>query len=285
MQDSAAPQPDEITKLKGELLRLRIKRADTSDPDIKSALDARIAQLEAELAEIQPAKPAEEPEVPTQPPTPRQLDEAERLVRQARVEKMRGNTRAATDYLKKATEAAPGAPSVLEALGDDLIERKLFQQAKDVYLRALKMDPKNIGLERKYATAVATASRAGSVEDQLRAGLSDSPFLSESDALASQGAATILSAILPGLGHIVLGRPNVGIPILIVWIVCLLWVLSMYSELASLLAMSGQPNLLVLLPLMIMFIVYIGTLTSLQTKKREKTKVDRPKPPVDLPFE
>ncbi len=283
------PENDDKT-LKAELARLRVKRSETKDKDIRAALEVRIQQLEEQIRPAEKAAAEEEIEIPVEPPTPVQLAEAEKLVREARVEKMRGNTRGAGDLLKKASEVAPGAPAVLEVLADDLVERKQYEQAKKVYKQAWKLDPKNVGMERKFAMIVAQMDSMGSLEDQLRMNLSDSPF-SESAARASLGAATMYSVLLPGLGHLVLGR-KVGFAILGAWVICGIWVFLMYKDLAQLMTMAtgggrGTPNVVVMLPVMIMAGIYLGTLASLKsaTKKVVRKNVERPKPPVDLPFE
>ncbi|MEZ0324924.1 MAG: tetratricopeptide repeat protein [Fimbriimonas sp.] len=282
------PESDEKA-LKAELARLRVKRSETKDKDIRAALDVRIGQIEAEIRPIEKPPEEEEIEIPTEPPTAQQLAQAEQLVREARVEKIRGNTRGATDLLKKASEVAPGAPAVLEVLGDDLVERKQLDQAKKAYKQAWKLDPKNVGLERKYATVVVQMDAMGSIDDQLRMNLSDSPF-SEAEARASSTAAIFLSALLPGLGHVVLGR-QVGFLILGAWVLCGIWLTVMRKDLAGLLAFATgghtSPNLAVLLPVMLMAGIYLGTLASLKSaKKAHKRKPpDRPQPPVDLPFE
>jgi hypothetical protein len=283
MQDNPGPDPK---ALKAELVRLRIKRSETEDKDIRNALDERIKQLEAQVV-VEP--PEDEPEIPVEPPTPQQLAEAENLVRQARVEKMRGNGKGAGDLLKQASEVAPGAPAVLEVVADDLAERKQFDRAKKMYRQAWKLDPKNVGLERKYAMIVAQMDAMGSIDDQLRANLSDSPFINESEALASANAAIIMSAVFPGLGHAVLGK-GVGYPIMLAWLVCSGWLFFMKDDLAGLFRMaagSGTPNLAVMVPLLLMAVIYLGTIASLKTstKSVKKRSVEHPRPPVDLPFD
>ncbi len=280
-----APEADEKT-LKAELARLRVKRSETKDKDIRAALDVRIGQLEDQIRPPEKIVEQEEIEISVEPPTPLQLAQAEQLVREARVEKMRGNTRGATDLLKRASEAAPGAPAVLEVLGDDLVERKQYEQAKKAYKQAWKLDPKNVGLERKYAVIVAQMDSLGSIDDQLRMNLSDSPF-AEAEARASLGAATLYTALLPGLGHVVLGR-KVGFGIIGAWVLSGLWLFSRYEDLAR--TMRGElttGSMIAFLPLVLMLGIYLGALSSLKSAKKHVVRkvVDRPTPPVDLPFE
>lgn len=293
-------EKDPLDALRAELGRLRQKRQETTDPDIASVLDLRIGQIEAELPKSDEA-PQEAPsekeeevveEAPPPPPTPEEALEAENYVRQARVEKMRNNRQAATDFLKKAAAVAPGSPAVLEALGDDLAERKKMLEAKEIYAKAVALDKKNVGLERKYGQAVLAVEAAGSLEDQMRMNLSDSAFLTSADKVASLPIAIICSTVFPGLGHLILGQTAKGAWIMGAWVLFGTWLLSMFGDVAKLFAfgMGGgreQPNLVVLLPILIMAVIYVATLASFKTVGRETTRKppERPKPPVDLPFE
>src|SRR4051794_26136783 len=96
------PEEDPKALAHAELGRLREKRAATKDKDIRSALDARIMQIVGEFGEPAPdarapeevvEEPETEAEEPIEPPTPEQLEIAEGHIRQAHVEKMRGNAK------------------------------------------------------------------------------------------------------------------------------------------------------------------------------------------------
>src|ERR1700722_569193 len=109
------PPSNPADALREEIERIRVKRTQIKDPFIWDALDQKVAHLEKRLEALtKPKVEVEEPEEVFEPPTPKQLQEAEGFVRQARVEKMRGNAAASTDMLRKAAEAAPTAPAVLE---------------------------------------------------------------------------------------------------------------------------------------------------------------------------
>lgn len=296
---------DPQAALRAELGRLKAKRAQIRDRDVASALDLRIQQIESELLPLAvtptETSPSEEPkdeetpadEAPIVPPTPAQLRDADQLIRQAKVEKMRGNAKASTELLQKATEVAPTAPAVLEALADDMMERKRLADAKVVYQRALKIDPKNVGVETKLAHCALGMSLAGSIEDQLRRNLGDSPFIDGDDRTASLPSAIILSAILPGAGHLVLGQTQRGLAIMTAYLVAAICLLGFYgADVEKLLRFagggSGQPNMGVFLPLIVMAVIYVATLASLKgmaDKVNRKSPTERPRPPVDLPFE
>lgn len=248
-------------------------------------LQALAAEKSAQIRKFENNTEIDLPENP-EPPTPEELAAAERLVQQARVEKMRSNSSEVRRLLEQAVRTAPGSPAVLEMLGDDYAERRQPGRALAYYRRAAKIDPKNVNLERKVAMS-ALGLNAASSEAQISqvGGLDDSAI-----PMASRKAATLLSLFLPGLGHIVLGQKKKGIPILVAWCLLLAWVILMGGDIAKLGAMitggRSQPNLLVLVPMFLMVAVFIGTLASL--KGSEETvfiPADRPSPPVNLPFE
>lgn len=308
------PATDEQAKLRQELTRLRLKHKESTDRDIRTVLQMRIDQIEAQLppdarGDIPAPKPGANAPVggtpaasnsiaaaeivenveDLPPPTPQQLQEADALIRQARVEKMRNNSQKATDLLKQAVAAAPSAPSVLEALGDDLMERKQVKAAKDAYQKAFKLNPKNVGVEEKLASAALTIGTLGSLEDQMRNHLGSGL---DSEAMARIPYAALLSAILPGSGHIVLGKNGTGIPILVAWLVSVIWFLTHWFDFVKWLSVlkggHEQPNAIVFVPLVLMAVIYVSTLGSLKGlggKGVKRKDVVHPKPPVDLPFD
>jgi len=298
-------EPEEIQKARLQVAKLQVKLAQTKDRKIISSLQSIIAELEQSLPPPPKPKPkadakedrrkVEEEEdeafanIP--PPTPEQTEAAEKLIRQSMLEKRRGNTIGATDLMKKAADAAPGSAVVLEALGDDLMERKLTKQARDVYRRASKLDPKNVGVERKYAELVLHGTTLGSVEDMMRYG--DSLFLTGGDNVAGLTAAKFLSVFIPGCGQMVIGRTTKGAVLLGCWIVCVglfalmnkdFLVLAKYIR-----GVGGAPNWRVLVPIIAGVSVWFAAMADLfsgQSKTVARhSKVERPKPPVDLPFE
>jgi tetratricopeptide (TPR) repeat protein len=280
--------------LQAEIARIRSKRETIKDPFIRDALDQKIAHLEHRLEVLnRPKVETEEPEEQFEPPTPKQLQDAEGFVRQARVQKMRGNAAASTELLRKAVEAAPTAPAVLEALADDLLERKQRKEALPLYKKALKLEPRNVGLERKYAMLVlGSSAQSISFDDAMRADWRETPFASNTDNVASPLAATILTVFLPGSGHIVLGKTATGAMILGTWAACCLWIALMAKDFAALAAKlvgknGGHVNYLVLVPLVIIAIVYIGAVSSLRSPKKAAAggRPGRPTPPVNLPFD
>jgi len=281
---------------KVELMRLKSKLASVQDRDIKAALQARVDELTAQVeAQIEAALKVapKELEVPTEllpPPTPEQSEQAEKLLRQAMLEKRRGNQEAVTKLLEEAVAAAPGAPATLEALGDEFTERKRTKQALEYYKRAIELDPKNVGLERKHAELALKTAMMGSFESQLRAG--DSFFIGMGDNTASMGTARILSFFAPGLGHLVLGRTFAGFAMLGTWIACLVWLFIQKDDIAGLMrTVMGHSTPYsggVFPPLIIAaitLVIAVGSLGGAKASVHRAQKKPHPKPPVDLPFD
>ena len=276
-----------------EIERLSAKLAAINDTDVREALTAKIESIRATI----PPEPVEEVAVVEDltPPTPAELEKADGFVRQARVEKMRGNAARATELLKEAALAAPNSPALHEALGDDLMERRQIKAAKDAYARAIKLDPKNVGLERKFAEIVLRTATLGSLEDQMRANLSDSPFLTSEETLANAGWATFLSLFVPGSGHLVLGRTVAGIVIMVSWIAMIFWIFLMQKDVLGLLAMVGvranngssKPgSLTVLFPIFVATALHLTAIFQCASlaKGSSRKSVQRPLPPVDMKF-
>lgn len=251
-------------------------------------LQALVAEKEALIRKDESVVEIDLPE-DAGPPTQDQLDAAEKLIQLARVEKMRGNKQQVRELLEKAAKAAPTSSSVLELLGDDFAERKQIGKALACYRRAAKHDPTNVSLERKIAMAALGFDGSGSLDRQMRtelgAGIDDSAV-----PMASKNAALLISLFLPGLGHIVLGQLTKGWVTLAIWCVSLAWAILMGGDIAKLGSMvvggRSQPNMVVLVPIFVMAILYFATLADFKGAKTEARKpVERPRPPVDLPFE
>lgn len=249
-------------------------------------LQAIVAEKSALIRKTENQSEINLPENP-EPPTPQAMSEAEKLIQQARVEKMRGNNQEVRNLLERAVQTAPGSPTVLEMVGDDFAERKQTGRALAYYRRAAKLDPKNVNLERKVAMS-ALGLNAASPDAQVKSSvgnLDDSAI-----PMASRKAALFITLFLPGLGHIVLGQKVRGTVILVVWCISLAWAILMGKDIANLAASFGggkEPaNMIVIVPMFLMVVTFIGALASL--KEPEETlhiPADRPRPPVDLPFE
>ena len=271
---------------KAEIARLRAKLATIQDRDIRAAIQERVDALAAQVVEpeLPELKEVEVPEVPPEPPTPEQAERAERLVRQAMLERQRGNKAAVTKLLEEAAAVAPGAPATLEALGDDLAARSRVKEALDCYKRAIALDPKNVGLEKKHAMLVFNAGGAGSIEDQMRR-LSDPVLLTQGDHVASYGVAKFVSYFIPGLGHVLLGRPGLGFGLIAGYVACFVWIGVLHSMHRGLNVKPGAEYFPPVFIALVILVAGVATLGGDRAAARSKSKPSHPRPPVDLPFD
>ena len=301
------PQEKSLAELKDELKRLQVKLRNSDDKDIKEALQLKIDDLQEKvdsMAESLPDAPAVEEEEPEEdlgpivPPSPEELERSEQFIREARVATMRGQAAEAAELLKQAAEAAPTSINVLEMQGDELAKQNRHKEARAAYKKALRIDPKHIAIERKYAEAVLKSSDNLTIDDQMRMNLSESPFINSGDQIASVKAATLLSVFIPGAGQFVTGETKKGLGIFFGWLFCMFFLILMNDDIKVLLSMAGvgtrtegvsQFNAFVLVPMSIAFILHISSIIMIAVKVSESEKTQpkktHPKPPVDLPFE
>ncbi len=228
----------------------------------------------------------EEPKEPELPPkaTPEQIAEAERLLQQASLARIRGQGSVAERILKEAADAAPGAAAVQAALGDELWKRSQFAKARDCYKLAHRLEPENVSYETKWAESL-----VGSMGDPL----SMTSGLAES--YASAKSAGCMSMLLPGLGQIVLGETRKGVVLMVVYIVAWVWALLIPNGLSGLPILFGygdkvlvkEFNSIVFLPLFIALVTWIAAISSInvRTKSLAPKQIERPKPPGDGDFE
>ena len=224
-----------------------------------------------------------EPELPA-PPTPEQLTEAERLLQQASLARIRQQGSVAERFLKEAAEAAPGSAAVQAALGDELWRRSQFSKAREAYKMAHRIEPLNPAYETKWAESI-----VGSGGDPLAqlSGLGDS--------YASAKSAGCLSMILPGLGQIVMGEKSKGIAMIVVYFVAWTWAVFTPDGLDGIPAAIGfrqevqvkEFNALVLLPLAVVAVTWLSAVLSLSSQMKVKSprNIERPKPPGEGNFE
>lgn len=268
-------------QLKQQEAEVQGARPDKKDQPAEGSAGSPVAEEHKEPAV------ADSPEEPAIPPlSPEVQAEAESILRQAQVAKMRGLARPAMDLLMQAEKLAPNFPPVLETLGDELAAKSRWKDAQALYGRACKLDKTNVALERKYAQAVLKASIP---VEALLMGL-DSPG-SMLEQTANAKLATVWSVILPGLGQIVLGETGKGVGLLVGWITSCSVALLIPNGIKGLISVVGNgkdsPNMIVLVPLLVAFIIWISAVTDAYShaKTAKKHTVDRPTPPVNLPFE
>lgn len=278
--DATRPEPDELESTHPEDVAERLKQleeeADRLRRQLKEQEEARAAEEAAH------AKAKDEPKKPT---PPEHLEAAERLVRQAHVAKSRQEHAKALDLLKQAEQLAPDSVLVLVELGDHYAAKNRWKEAQAAYGRATRLDPSNVAIERKYAEAVLKANLPLDVLYGMRKGTPE-------EQVANANVAAIISFLLPGAGQMVLGNTYKGIAFMAVWLVSWVVAILMPNGISGLVAIAlNQPNapvnLLVLLPLALALLMNLAAMYDAKAVagQTRRQKIERPKPPVDLPFE
>ncbi|MBS1714402.1 MAG: hypothetical protein JST30_08705 [Armatimonadetes bacterium] len=223
-----------------------------------------------------------EPEPLPDPPTPAEAEEAENLVRQANLAKIRGDKDGFQRLLEQAASVAPGSSTVQEALGDAYSERRQVRKAKEAYHAAVRLDPSNASAERKYGEAVLAIQIA--LDPAFALAPDDGSF-------ASGKASAILSFLIPGLGQLASGSTVFGGVLLGIWALALAWAVSVPNGLSKIpfLFRGGTVdfNGAVMVPLFLMAAAWIVGIAeaSAKAKRVQPKKFERPVPPVDKKFE
>lgn len=302
-EPASTPEPLNIEELQQQLTVLEKKLADAKEPVVREALQSKVTEIATllgpELAkrkQDQPApkpraEPKEEEPLP-EPPSPQAILEADNLIRQAKVAKMRQQPQEDTRLLEQAAQVAQGAPNVLEMLGDELLDRKRYGEARVAYEKAHRLDPSNVTLERKWGLMVLRTTSPMSFEAAMR--MADSPFVDPNQTMASAKAATMLSVLIPGAGQLVLGETKKGFIYIGIWLVCTLMLMAMSSDIQGLIketaGQKGSVSGLVFIPIVAMLVVYVVAVGGCASRIKKHWSpsaraIDRPVPPENLPFE
>lgn len=239
---------------------------------------------------VGPATPTEEspkeelPSAKPPQPTEKQREEADRLLQRYRLEKQRGNKDFAKRYLAEAAELAPGYTYVLECQGDEAAESRKIEEAKRLYKLAKEVDIRNTSADGKFANLVFRANAAPAAA-----------HLNVQETSSNTRNAGCLSAIIPGAGQFVLGQQAKGILFFAIWAGCLFTVPTGIKSASNLFANRTPVETWAILGLIGAFLVYIVNIVDVTSyaksaAAREKfmgleAKKERPKPPVDKPFE
>ena len=127
------------------------------------------------------------------------------------------------------------------------------------------------------------------IDEQLMR-MSDGGLIHADDALGSPKVATLISIFVPGGGQVALGQTVKGLAIMGVWALCVFFIFLMRQDVEALIRTSsggGRVNYLVILPILTAFILHISSIMGCASaaKRHERRTFDRPRPPMDLPFE
>ena len=282
-----------LAELKTEHARIKAKLSASSDPDIVEALkfkvDALTEQIEATTKEMELA---EEEDKSFEPAEQISSDEIERQIRLARAHIAGDRKPVARDILARLEQSVPNNVDVLELKADMLIASKDMTNALPLLKKARKADPTNVTVEKKLAEVAMRAATMGSIDDQLRSGLSGT-LIAEGDMKATPTVATVCSLFLPGLGHLFVGMTTKGIVYIVVWVITV--VPLTYMMITELNRIHGNiNNFNPTMPIVGLFFVaamcwFVALFECAALGKKpgsgKRKTIEHPKPPVDLPFE
>lgn len=145
-------------------------------------------------------------------------DEVERLLRQAHLEKMRGQSEQARATLQRALELMPDAPDVWELLGDYRREAGDWKGAHEAYQKAHELAPDNPHIERKFAEAVLRLSRQQEQYQMWERALGGKETANATLLPRNPGLAFLLSMQMPGVGQLYNGQWVKGGVLLALWV-------------------------------------------------------------------
>jgi len=278
MPDEPLPTPEGPEEIAERLRRLEEEAA-----ALREALQAKpAAPPVGEPQAAEPAPKAEEPD-DTEPPDQATLEKIEKLLQRFRLESTRGNREIAVQFLEEAKGLGPRTSLVLEMMGDDALARGQNKDALTLYEQAKDALPKSLTAEKKHADLVF----------KMRAKSASLLMGSEFENVASAKGASVLSAIIPGAGHMVIGDFAKGLAYLAVWAGAIVWAVLTDNGIKGVVSMvSGKPdaklNAVVFVPIFIAFVTWLAAMIDLSTRAkmmhRRMDKLEPPKPPVDLPY-
>jgi len=217
---------------------------------------------------------------PSGPEPDRLKDQLEGMYRRWVVHQRRGEKQAADKVIEEMIAIAPDSPMVLKVQGDQYISRGQRSKASECYKKAFELDPTDKEAETKFAESLIVGA-------DLEAFV---PSAFESQATGK--TASILSALLPGLGQIVTGQTQKGIAFLAIYIVAVGALFAIPNGIKGIAGIfssrSSDFNGVVLIPLLAAAVTWFISFADAQSYAKRfsaKKVVERPVPPVDKDFE
>ncbi|MEQ1821235.1 MAG: hypothetical protein ABL949_01875 [Fimbriimonadaceae bacterium] len=218
-------------------------------------------------------------------PSEEALSKAEGLCQRFQLELKRGNKEFASKYLDEARAIAPGSSLVVECQADFAAFDRKNLEAAHLYRIAVVLDQRNKSADAKLADLV-FRSQAKSAAIVAEMG----------ETTANARIATLLSALVPGLGQIVTGSIIPGVVLMLAWLVCLVLGRGALQSITAIATQRGSVDIVSLIPLGIGFIIWLAAVLHMNGKAKHRVSwesvmnADAPKkgpvkPPVDLPFE
>jgi hypothetical protein len=210
-------------------------------------------------------------------------DEVQAAVRSARILATRGDKDGMEKVIRELLSKHPDHPSALEAEADLLVAQGKLNEAREKLHELVKAHPERKATEEKYAKLVLRIEEQN-ISASLLLGEGDlRTLMNPAGVRRSAGTASMLSILAPGFGQIYNGELVKGI-ILLGGIV-LLWVcLFAFGFIQGSGRLTGAGWVLVV----VVIAYYFGCILDAAVtapKAAGPAAPERPKPPVDKPFE
>ncbi len=218
-------------------------------------------------------------------PSDQEIENAEKLCQRFQLELKRGNKEFASKYIEEANAIAPGSSAVVECRADFAAFDRKNLEAAHLYRIAVVLDSTNKAADAKLADLVfRSQAKASAIVTEM------------AETTANAKIATVLSAMVPGLGQLVSGAIVPGAIILTLWLGCLIFIPAGLTSFVALVTGKGDVNVAALIPLGFAFILWLGSVLHMNSKGKhrvtwegvmgtEAPKKTPVKPPVDLPYE
>lgn len=130
--------------------------------------------------------------------------EADKLISQANVLRLRGQIAEALDMCEQAVKVDPECAAAWEMLGDMRQEAGRMEEAKSAYEKATAIEPGRVSAERKFAECTLALANLKMQQDEWKRMVEGGEKIYMPK--RNQGIALLLSALMPGLGQIYNGE-------------------------------------------------------------------------------
>jgi TM2 domain-containing membrane protein YozV len=207
-------------------------------------------------------------------------EEIQSRLRKARVMSQRGDSTGAGAVLESILAEFPNHPEALLLRAKSLEENGKIRDARDLLAEVIKAGMAPISLERKHAELVLKVATRDNI---VNAALSDdfTSLLNPDGVKRSPGTAAFFSMLLPGFGQLYNGEVMKGIIFMVAAVLC--WIGLLVLGIGSRTVTPWfWPSLIGL------GVVYVGSIIDASLKAGSGGRVakpERPRPPVDKPFE